>query len=61
MMQNLGSKPNTSCNAITVFVIIIGFLYLSRNWFIIFTSSQTSDSVGKKVGYIWAKGGLKVG
>ena len=28
IIQNFGSKPNTSCSTITDVVIIIGFLYL---------------------------------
>jgi hypothetical protein len=35
MAQNFGSKPNNNCNAMTDVVIIMGFLYLMINGFIL--------------------------
>ncbi len=40
MIQNLGSKPNMSCNTSTEVVITIGFLYLMISAFIELTATS---------------------
>ncbi|MCE3296771.1 MAG: hypothetical protein K0R65_2485 [Crocinitomicaceae bacterium] len=42
MMQNLGSKPKTSCSTTTEVVIINGFLYVRINFFILAAATARS-------------------